>query len=66
MAKQFWVIGGEYRDLEFRDVVDGTTRVYGPYGNYSDARSIWHEHSQASRSAAAVRYTIVANAIAEK
>ena len=62
MPKQCWVIGGEYRDLEFRDVDDGTSRVFGPFTSYTDARATWHERSQASRSTAAVRYTIVSSA----
>jgi hypothetical protein len=66
MPKQFWVIGGEYRDLEFRDVIEGTTRVLGPFGSYHDARVVWHERSQASRAVATARYTIVSNAMGDR
>lgn len=61
MPKQFWVIGNEYRDMEFRQIVDGTTRVHGPFGDYEEARIVWRERSLASRAQATARYTIVSN-----
>jgi hypothetical protein len=62
MPKQFWVIGAEYRDVSFEELIEGTSRVYGPYGDYDEARSIWRERSLESRFEAAKRYTIVSNA----
>ncbi|CAN1570983.1 Protein of unknown function DUF4170 [Rhabdaerophilaceae bacterium] len=62
MAKQFWVIGGEYRCVEFQDVVPGTEQVFGPFLSYDEANQVWRERSIASRSSATTRYSIVASA----
>lgn len=62
MAKQFWVIGGEYNCVEFQEIVPGTTRVFGPFSSYQDANDVWRERSVASRSSATTRYSIVASA----
>ena len=32
-AQRFWVLGGEYTDLEFDAMVDGTQSVHGPFRN---------------------------------
>lgn len=61
MPKQFWVIGGEYRCVEFDEVLPGTARVFGPYSDYDAANQVWRERSLASRSSATTRYTIVSN-----
>lgn len=62
MAKQFWVIGGEYQCVEFQEVVPGTARVFGPFESYQEANEVWRERSVASRSSATTRYSIVASA----
>ncbi|MBN8533334.1 MAG: DUF4170 domain-containing protein [Rhizobiales bacterium] len=62
MAKQFWVIGGEYQCVEFQEVVPGTARVFGPFSSYQEANEVWRERSVASRSSATTRYSIVASA----
>lgn len=62
MAKQYWVIGGEYQCVEFQEVVPGTERVFGPFMSYQEANEIWRERSLASRSSATTRYSIVASA----
>lgn len=61
MPKQFWVIGAEYRDTNFDQLIEGTSRVYGPFAEYDRAKEIWRERSLASRCEAATRYTIVTN-----
>lgn len=62
MTKEFWVIGGEYASVEFREVVAGTERVFGPFRSYDEANQIWRERSMASRSSATTRFSIVSNA----
>ena len=62
MAKQFWVIGGEYQCVAFHEVVQGTERVFGPFPSYEAADRVWRERSVASRSSATTRYSIVASA----
>ena len=62
MQQQFWVIGADYRDFNFRDVVDGSTQVLGPFGDHRQATSVWREQAMASRYKATTRFTIVVNA----
>ena len=61
MNEQYWVIGGEYRCLEFREI-NGAARVLGPFDCYDAAEKVWRERTEASRSSAATRFTIVATA----
>jgi len=58
-SKLFWVVGGEYRDTNFRDL-SGSPEVFGPFQEYCDAMRVWRERTGASKSAALVRYTIAA------
>jgi hypothetical protein len=58
MNQQFWVIGGTYRDLTFSQLIDGTSRVEGPFQTYEAAQRVWRECTQASRSEACTRFTI--------
>jgi Domain of unknown function (DUF4170) len=62
MNKQFWVIGGEYRDPDFNEIEEGSHRVFGPYGTYAEAEPIWRQRSERTRSQAYTRYQIVASA----
>ena len=62
MQKQFWVIGADYRDLQFKDVVDGSSHVLGPFTDYREANSAWREQAMATRYRATTRFTIVVNA----
>ncbi len=61
MTKQYWVIGGEYRDTGFQHIVDGTSRVYGPFTTYDEARSAWRDQANETRHLATTRFTIVSN-----
>src|SRR4030095_3333971 len=42
ISMPFWVIGGEYTDTRFVDIVGGgaETRL-GPFANYGDAKAEW-------------------------
>lgn len=62
MQTKYWVIGADYRDFSFNEVVDGTSRVLGPYSDYRDASSAWRQEATASRYKATTRYTIVVDA----
>jgi hypothetical protein len=62
MAKQFFVIGGEYKDAEFNEPEEGSHRVFGPYATYEEAEQVWKQRSERSRSQAYTRYQIVASA----
>ena len=62
MQQQYWVIGADYSDMQFNDVIEGTSRVLGPYGDYRHATSVWREQAMATRYQATTRFTIVVNA----
>jgi hypothetical protein len=62
MTKQFWVIGGEYKDADFNEIEEGSHRTYGPFFSYEDANVKWKSCSEGSRSQAYTRYQIVASA----
>jgi Domain of unknown function (DUF4170) len=62
MPKQFWVIGGEYRDTDFNEIDPATSHVFGPFGDYDSANVVWRERSMEHRAKAYVRYAIVCSA----
>jgi hypothetical protein len=62
MRKQYWVIGGEYRDADFDDMDPATSIVHGPFRDYDKAYAVWRERSVATRSQYHTRYTIVVSA----
>ena len=62
MQTKYWVIGADYRDFSFNEVVDGTSCVLGPFADYRDATSAWREQATASRYKATTRFTIVTDA----
>lgn len=61
-AATYWVIGSEYTNTEFHEVIDGTQAVFGPFVSYDDARHEWREHADATRANCHVRFTIVEEA----
>ena len=62
MLQEFWVIGGKYRDVDFRALEDGGGELYGPFTSYDEAHRSWVDRTRATRSFAEVRYQIVATA----
>jgi hypothetical protein len=56
---RFWVVGGEYRSLDFNELVDGTQRVLGPFDQHDAAQRSWRDISEQHRSDCAVRFSIV-------
>jgi Domain of unknown function (DUF4170) len=61
-ARQFWVIGGEYRDPEFHDMDPSTASVHGPFRDYDEANHVWRERSMRTRAQHHMRYAIVVSA----
>lgn len=58
MGQRFWVIGGEYRDCRFDEVVPGTEEISGPFPNPVRARTEWQRLTFRDRGGATTRYTI--------
>jgi hypothetical protein len=57
-TNRFWVVGGEYKDTRFDEVMDGTSEVYGPFDSYEKARAKWQAAAESTRCNAYMRYTI--------
>ena len=55
---RYWVVGGEYRSLDFAEVVDGTQRLIGPFDRRETAERSWREVSEQHRSDCTMRFTI--------
>ena len=61
MSKQFWVVGGEFKDTRFDRIAGGPATALGPFGSYDEALGVWREVSVAHRPRAHVRFTITSN-----
>ncbi len=55
---KFWVVGGEYKDTEFSELIDGATQLVGPFRSYEQAHQVWRRKAEATRGNAYVRYSI--------
>lgn len=58
MSNRFWIVGGEYRDTSFDEIVGGTQRLTGPFPSYEAALAQWRRIATESRCDACTRYTI--------
>lgn len=59
MPHRYWVVGGEYTDTEFKDVVGGGEEErHGPYETYEAARRAWSALSMKYVDSAFVKYRI--------
>jgi hypothetical protein len=57
---QFWVIGGEYKDTDFRHLAEeAEIEEFGPFHTYEAARKEWQSRNMAKIDNAMVRYRIV-------
>jgi hypothetical protein len=58
MGQRYWVIGGEYRDCQFDEVVPGTEEISGPFPDAVRARTEWQRLTFRDRRSATERYSI--------
>ncbi len=57
---QYWVVGGEYTDTDFKVLSPGSVlEEYGPFFTYEAARKEWQARNMAKIDNAMVRYRIV-------
>lgn len=54
----YYVIGAEYKDTDFRDLVPGTSEVYGPFEKAA-ADKQWQQLSMSHVDECMVRYRVV-------
>jgi len=62
MAKEYWVVGGSFRDTSFAALKEGSGELYGPFASYEDAMVSWRDRAGRTRSQADVRYSVVVTA----
>jgi hypothetical protein len=58
MGQRYWVIGGEYRNCRFDEIVPGTEEISGPFPDELRARTEWQRLTFRDRCAATERYSI--------
>ena len=58
--QRYWVIGGNYRDLDFNALRNGSETILGPFSCEDDARCEWKRVSFEHKSNATARFLIVA------
>jgi hypothetical protein len=60
MPSRYWVIGGDYTDTGFHDLVPGTEEdVLGPFDNYEAAHTAWQAKAWSTVDSCTKRYRIV-------
>ena len=64
MGQRYWVIGGDYRDCRFDEIVPGTEEISGPFADPVRARTEWTRLTFRDRLAATHRYVIAQEAAA--
>ena len=57
---RYWVIGGEYKTTDFRDMANGKGPLrFGPFETYEQAKAAWQAQSWANVDSCHHRFTIV-------
>ncbi len=60
---RYWVVGGEYKDSSFRELVPGKTEErQGPFATYEEAHKVWAERAWATVDDAMMRFRVVGEA----
>ena len=63
MGQRYWVLGGEYRDCRFDEVVPCTEEISGPFPDISRAQTEWTRLSFRDHLGATTRYVIAQEAM---
>lgn len=58
MNTRFWVVGGEYTDTTFNQLVSGSERLMGPYLNRDAALVAWRRIAEETRGDCHARFTV--------
>ncbi|MBC6983215.1 hypothetical protein [Caulobacter sp. 17J80-11] len=58
MTERYWVVGGDYTCMGFKNLRDGQGKMIGPFDTRDDAVQAWRQVSDADRSKATARYSI--------
>ena len=63
MGQRYWVLGGEYRNCQFDEIVPGTEEISGPFPDTKRARTEWTRLTFRDRREATTRYVITQEAM---
>ena len=63
MGQRYWVLGGEYRNCRFDEIVPGTEEISGPFPDPNRARTEWTRLTFRDRLGATTRYVITQEAM---
>lgn len=58
MNTRFWVVGGEYTDMSFDQLINGSECLMGPFADRASALTAWQQAAEETRGNCRVRYTI--------
>ena len=58
-GSHYWVVGGEFRSLNFHTLVPGSAQVQGPFNTRKEAEDAWRTLSEKNRHRCNVRFSIV-------
>ncbi len=61
--ERFWVVGGEYACVGFKQLKDGTQQMLGPFESRDEAARHWRRLSAENSSRATARFSIAAENI---
>jgi hypothetical protein len=60
---RYWVVGGEYKDASFSELVPGKTEERkGPFATYEEAHKVWAERAWATVDDAMMRFRVIGEA----
>lgn len=55
---RYWIVGGEYSDTDFQQIIPGTEQISGPFTNRDAVEEEWRRMSERYRSQALMRFSI--------
>ena len=58
MDMKFWVVGGEYTDMSFNELVSGSECLMGPFLDRDTALFAWRQAAEDTRGNCCIRYTV--------
>ena len=61
--ERYWVVGGEYTCMGFRELKHGSQRLIGPFEDRAEAQVAWRRLSDETRSLATARFSITAERV---
>ena len=54
----FWVVGGDYKDTQFQELIGDGEQRFGPFTDYDTAKKEWAKHAWQTVDTCTCRYRI--------